>query len=131
MSRRGFTAVAEQQDGTGEFSASVRTEVDALNWLAETTGGIPLETAAHLLETLAAGTPAGAEIQVKGKRWVVRVTASGAQTATERKAAERARRQALGLQRAESWVHPDDLPRLRAYVGRLNRARSRAKAGPQ
>lgn len=41
-----------------------------------------------------------------------------------RKAAERDRMKEKGFKRFEAWVHPDDAPKVRAYVERLNKKRS-------
>jgi hypothetical protein len=40
----------------------------------------------------------------------------------ERKQAERARKQALGLRQFIVWLRPSDWPAVKRYVGRLNRA---------
>lgn len=40
-----------------------------------------------------------------------------------RKEAERKRMREKGFKRFETWVHPDDAAKVRAYVERLNRKR--------
>lgn len=40
-----------------------------------------------------------------------------------RKEAERKRMKAKGFKRFEAWVHPEDAPKIRGYVERLNRRR--------
>lgn len=40
-------------------------------------------------------------------------------TAAERKAAERARREKMGMQRLELWLHPEDIPPVKSYAARL------------
>lgn len=41
-----------------------------------------------------------------------------------RKEAERKRMKGRGLRRFEAWVHPEDAPKVRALVDRLNRKRA-------
>lgn len=42
-------------------------------------------------------------------------------TASERKAAERAKKRSAGLRAYEIWAHPQDWPRIRKYIDRLLR----------
>lgn len=51
-----------------------------------------------------------------------------AKTPSERKAAERQRRQDAGLVRLELWAHPDDHAALKALAEKL--AKRRAKTAP-
>ena len=52
-------------------------------------------------------------------------------SATERVAELRARRERLGLQRMEMYVHPDDRDRVQKYARRLQRQRERQASEPQ
>lgn len=49
-------------------------------------------------------------------------------TAAQRKSAERLRKRKLGIQRLELWLHPYDVPRVKAYAERLAKKRA---ASPQ
>jgi len=53
---------------------------------------------------------------------------SAAKTTTERVAAMRAAREALGLKRLELYAHPDDWPAIKALSEKLQR--KRAKLAP-
>lgn len=53
---------------------------------------------------------------------------SAAKTTTERVAALRAARDALGLKRLELYAHPDDWPQIKALAERLQRRRARSVA---
>jgi hypothetical protein len=50
-----------------------------------------------------------------------------AQTPSERKAAERARRKEAGLTRLELYVHPEDHEAIKAYAAKLQRKRERER----
>lgn len=45
-------------------------------------------------------------------------------TAAQRKAAERERMREAGYVLRQFWVHPQDWPRVQAYLKRVNKARS-------
>lgn len=50
----------------------------------------------------------------------------GAQTATQRKAAERQRHKEAGLKRLpDLWAHPDDHPAIKAHAAKLSACRKR------
>ena len=50
-----------------------------------------------------------------------------AKTTTERVAALRATRKALGLQRVELYAHPADIPAIRAHAAKLAAARAKVE----
>jgi len=51
-----------------------------------------------------------------------------AKTSAQRVAALRAARDALGLKRLELYVHPEDLPAIKALAEKLQRKREKQKA---
>ena len=53
---------------------------------------------------------------------------SAAKTTTERVAALRAARDALGLKRMELYAHPEDWPAIKALAEKLQRRRARLAA---
>lgn len=44
--------------------------------------------------------------------------------AKKRKEAERQRMREKGYKRFEAWVHPEDAPKVRAYIERMSKRRS-------
>jgi hypothetical protein len=46
-------------------------------------------------------------------------------SASERKAAERARKRSAGLKAFEVWVHPADWPLVKRYIERLRKRREK------
>ncbi len=53
---------------------------------------------------------------------------NAARTTSERVAAMRAARDALGLKRLELYAHPDDWPQIKALAEKLQRRRARSVA---